>query len=309
MPASPKTRPVSGAYVLGDAIVDLVFGGFERLPDPGEEVVASQCELRPGGSAGYAAMGLAARDVDVRVATLVGTDALSERWLDVVGDEGVDTTAVERVPGESISTAAAFLGEDDRSFVTYRGAVGADRALRPDPGDADLVLVTGFSQAPYLWSEEVVAAIRALDDRDVPVCLDTNLSPSDWQPAFEAVAPAVDYLLVNEQEVRSLGDADDIVDAGRALCGRGVGTCVVKTGSDGCTLVDADGVERVDTETRETVDACGAGDFFNAGFVAGLLDGQSATTAAAHGNRCAGAAIGTFPLREKLTRIRALSSG
>ena len=53
---------------VGDAIVDAVFGGVSRYPDPGEEVVAPQFDLRPGGSAGYASMGLAALGVEASVA-------------------------------------------------------------------------------------------------------------------------------------------------------------------------------------------------------------------------------------------------
>lgn len=297
---------MSEVLVVGEAIIDFVFGGIDRLPDRGEEVVASRYELRPGGSAGYASMGLAARDVNVRLATLVGTDDLSDRWLEFVEAQGVDTTPVEQVPDTTVSTAAAFLFPDERSFVTYRGATGSDRSLTPTVGACDAVLVTGFSQAPYLWSDELVAFIQALGEEDMPVFLDTNWSPSDWQGAFEAVLPAVDFLLVNDREARRLADADTVPAAGSTLVDRGAGTCVIKTGADGCTIVDTGGVETVGTEPCDAVDACGAGDFFNAGFIAARLDGHAAPDAAVTGNRCAREAIRAFALDDKLTAIRAL---
>lgn len=298
---------MSEVLVVGDAIVDIVFGGVDQLPDPGEEVVASAYELRAGGSGGYASLGLAAVGEDVRVSTLVGTDGFSDHWVDFLADQGVDTTAVERVPDERASTAAGFLLPEDRSFVTYRGAVGSDRSLVPALDGCDAVLVAGFSQAPYLWSDGVVEFIRGLGERDVPVFLDTNWSPSPWQDAFESVVPAVDYLLVNDLEARRLGDAETVSDAGRALLERGAGTCVVKNGAEGCTIVDDSGVETVGTAPREAVDTCGAGDLFDASFVSELLDGRSAPEAAATANRCAGVAVEEFELRAKLDRIRALS--
>jgi sugar/nucleoside kinase (ribokinase family) len=298
---------MSEVLVVGDAIVDIVFDGVDRLPDPGEEVVASQYEIRAGGSGGYASLGLAALGEETRVSTLVGTDEFSDRWIGFVEEWGVDTDGVERVADGRASTAAAFLTPDDRSFVTYRGAAGSDQPVVPDLDGCDAVLVAGFSQAPYLWSDAVVDFIRGLADRDVPVFLDTNWSPSPWREAFETVIPAIDYLMVNDEEARRLGDADTVAAAGRTLRERGVGTCVIKTGADGCTLVDDGGVAHVDTEPVEAVDTCGAGDLFNAGFISELLAGRSTPAAAATANRCAGEAVQVFELGAKLERIRALA--
>jgi sugar/nucleoside kinase (ribokinase family) len=296
---------MTGVLVVGDAIVDTVFGGVCRYPDPGEEVVAPEFDLRPGGSAGYASMGLAAMGVETSVATTVGSDALSEYWLGFVSERGVNTALVERIAGESVSVAATFLFEDDRSFLTYRGATATERSLEL-PADVDALLVTGFSQAPYLWSEEFVASVHATSAAGVPVFLDTNWAAGDWQGIVESLLPAVDYLLVNDVEAKRLGDAGAVEEAGRALLDRGVGTCVLTAGSEGCVLVSGSGVERLDPEPVDAVDDCGAGDFFNAGFVAALQDGRPVSRAARTANRCAGRAVRTFELGAKLSAIEAL---
>jgi sugar/nucleoside kinase (ribokinase family) len=298
---------MSEVLVVGDAIVDFVFEDVDRVPDPGEEMVASRFEVRPGGSAGYASLGLAAQDVDVRVSTPVGADTLSEQWLTFMSEHGVDTEMVDRVPGTGISTAAAILTDTDRSFVTYRGAAGNTSVEIPDSGTADIVLVSGFAQAPYLWSDDGVASIQKLGEREAPVLLDTNWSPSGWREAFEEVLPSIDYLLVNDTEVRRLGEATAIPDAGSALVERGVGTCIVKAGEEGCIVVDNDGFETVPTDFTETVDTCGAGDFFNAGFISALSEGKSVTKAARRGNLVAGEAIRVFSIDDKLSSIEALS--
>ena len=293
--------------VVGDAIVDFVFRGVGRVPEPGEETVASRFEVRPGGSAGYASLGLAARDVDVRVSAPVGTDPLSERWLAFMSDHGVDTGPVDRVPEAGISTAAAILTDTDRSFVTYRGAAGDASIEPPEVGASDIVLVSGFAQAPYLWSDDGVAAVRGLSEREGPVLLDTNWSPSGWREAFEAILPSIDYLLANDTEVRRLGGSDSIPDAAGALVDRGVGSCIVKAGEEGCLVVDGDGAETVPTDFAAAVDTCGAGDFFNAGFISALAEGASATAAARRGNRVAGEAISVFSIDDKLAAIGSLS--
>jgi len=297
---------MSGVLVVGDAIVDVVFGGVDRYPDPGEEVVAPRFDLRAGGSAGYASLGLATLGVEVSVATVVGSGVLSEHWLEFLSGRGVDTDSVERVPGESVSVAATFLFESDRSFLTYRGATAADRTLAVSDEEPDALLVTGLSQAPYLWTEQFVAYVRAASDAGVPVFLDTNWSAGDWQSTVESLLPAVDYLLVNDSEARRLADADTVEAAGRTLCDRGVGACAITAGAAGCVLVSEAGVERIETESVAAVDDCGAGDFFSAGFVAGIHRGESFATAADAGNRAAARAVREFELEEKLSSIAAL---
>lgn len=299
--------PMSEVLVVGDAIVDFVFGGVDRVPDPGEEVVASRFEVRPGGSAGYASLGLAAQNVDVRVSTPVGTDPLSEQWLTFMSAHGVDTELVERIPETGISTAAAILTDTDRSFVTYRGAAGNASIDPPEIGGEDIVLVSGFAQAPYLWSADGVAAIQTLGESDAPILLDTNWSPSGWREAFDEILPSIDYLLANDTEVRRLGGSESIPDAAGTLLDRGVGSCIIKAGEEGCLVVDTDGVETVPTDFAAAVDTCGAGDFFNAGFISALLGGRSVTTAARRGNRVAGEAIRVFSIDDKLASIESLS--
>lgn len=296
---------MTDVLVVGDAIVDAVFGGVSRYPDPGEEVTAPRFDLRPGGSAGYASLGLAALDADVRVATLVGSDVLSEHWVEFVSARGVDTGPVERVPGEGVSVAATFLFESDRSFLTYRGATATDRSVVAggDVAGLDALLVAGLSQAPYLWDGAVVALAEAAAEAGVPVFLDTNWSDGDWQDTAEALFPAVDYLLVNDTEVCRLAGGETVEAAGRALLDAGVGACVVTTGREGCTLVTESGVERKRAAPVEAVDRCGAGDFFNAGLVDALADGASLGEAATAANRCAGQAVRTFELGEKLAAV------
>ncbi|MFO7925269.1 MAG: carbohydrate kinase family protein [Halobacteriota archaeon] len=298
---------MSEVLVVGDAIVDFVFGDVDHVPNPGEEMVASRFEVRPGGSAGYASLGLAAQDVDVRVSTPIGTDPLSEQWLTFMSDHGVNTELVDRIPDTGISTAAAILTDTDRSFVTYRGAAATTSVEPPDVGSADIVLISGFAQAPYLWSVDGVAAIQTLSESDAPILLDTNWSPSGWQEAFDEILPSIDYLLANDTEVRRLGGSDSISDAAGTLVDRGVGSCIIKAGEEGCLVVDTDGIKTVPTDFATAVDTCGAGDFFNAGFISALSAGASVTAAARRGNRVAGAAIGVFSIHEKLELINSLS--
>lgn len=297
---------MNDVLVVGDAIVDFVFADVERYPEPGEEVVAPAFELRPGGSAGYASLAMGALERPATIVSVVGDGVLSDHWLTFLDEWGADTGTVIRRSGETISTAAAFLFETDRSFVTYRGAGASGRVPSVDSEAYDALLIAGFSQAPYLWNEDLLDVAEAFADRGKPVFLDTNWSPGDWQPTFEELLPSVEYLLVNEGEARQLANRDDLVSAGRALVDAGASTCAIKDGERGCLLVGTE-TERVETEPAAVVDACGAGDFFDAGFVHAIASDADSATAAAVANRCARRALTNFSLREKLVAVGDLS--
>jgi sugar/nucleoside kinase (ribokinase family) len=296
---------MTDVLVVGDAIVDVVFGGIDRYPDPGEEVVATRFDLRPGGSAGYAATALSELGREVRVATLVGSDELSQYWLESLSARGVETGPVETIPGESVSVAATFLFERDRAFLTYRGATASERPVvsRDDVDGVEALLVTGFSQTPALWSDAFVAVVEAAAESGVPVFLDTNWAAGDWHRYAEALYPAVDYLLVNDAEARRLAGSESVTAAGRELLDRGVGACVVTTGEKGCTIVTGSGVDREPAASGDAVDLCGAGDFFNAGLIDALCGGAPLGEAATAANRCAGEAVERFELPEKLSAV------
>src|SRR5204863_5641029 len=64
----------------------------------------------------------------------------------------------------------------------------------------------------------------------------------------------------------ALGGADHIVRSGT--------TVVIKRGARGATLIGRGGTEESPAPPVEAVDATGAGDSFDAGFIAGLLAGR-----------------------------------
>ena len=79
-------------------------------------------------------------------------------------------------------------------------------------------------------------------------------------------------------------------DAARALAstfGGGPRTVAVKRGADGALGIGMDGVEtRVAAIAVDAVDAIGAGDSFDAGFLAAWIDGQSLEAALRLGVAC-----------------------
>ena len=122
--------------------------------------------------------------------------------------------------------------------------------------------------------------------------LDTNWDPSGrWaSPDLSAAIAQAGLLLPNEAEAIRLAGADDLDAAVSALVAAGP-RVVVKLGERGALCADGSVRCRVSLPPVTPVDTTGAGDCFNAGLIAGLLDGLDLPQAAALG--CAAGALST----------------
>jgi sugar/nucleoside kinase (ribokinase family) len=126
----------------------------------------------------------------------------------------------------------------------------------------------------------------------VMTSLDTNWDPSGrWaSPDLSAAIAQAGLLLPNEAEAIRLAGADGLDAAVSALVAAGP-RVVVKLGERGALCADGRLRCLVSLAPVTPVDATGAGDCFNAGLIAGLLDGRDLPQAAALG--CAVGALST----------------
>ena len=135
------------------------------------------------------------------------------------------------------------------------------------------------------------------------VALDTNWPPQDWSAALRAEVAtwvtACDHVLLNDLEVRSLADVQELDEAlGRV---RGMlkpgAALVVKSGARGAIGV-VDGERSECAARRATIfDTTGAGDSFNAGYLIARLNGAGLGAAVSAGCETAAAIITRFPRR------------
>jgi sugar/nucleoside kinase (ribokinase family) len=101
--------------------------------------------------------------------------------------------------------------------------------------------------------------------------IDPNADPRDaWDAGLRDLLPRVDVFLPNEAEARAIGGHEDTLEAARVLP---AATVVVKRGPDGALALAGDHVAETPGSTVDARDATGAGDSFDAGFLAAHLAG------------------------------------
>jgi sugar/nucleoside kinase (ribokinase family) len=205
------------------------------------------------------------------------------RTRELLAEAGVDTASVA-VTDEPTGVSVILSAPDDRAILTLTGALAsltADDVLAALGEGADAAThlhVASYFLVPGLASELPGVLTRARE-RGATTSLDTNWDPAErWEGIAECL-PHLDLLLPNAQEAlalaRALGDDPaDAVAAAIALARRGP-VVVVKDGADGGFAASPDGsVARAPGLVADVVDTTGAGDSFDAGFLAAWLDGR-----------------------------------
>jgi len=294
--------------VIGNVNVDMVMGPQAPWPEPGTEVVLPEYELRPGGSAGNAALALQALGVPVLLLGNAGDDVLG-RWLkDSFGKAAHHWRLAARPTTVSVGVTHP---NGERTFFTNEGhleALGPDDVLRHLPGDVangSVALLCGAFLSPPLVAAfgEILDALRAANYR---IALDTGWPPEGWTGAVQRHVAAwlgvADFLLFNEAEAcafAATADLQQAVGSIRPLMPAHA-TLIVKRGGNG-----AAGWQRSETAAvlapRTTVaDSIGAGDVFNAGFLAAGMRGAALGEALRAGVEFASAVIATRPRRYRV---------
>jgi sugar/nucleoside kinase (ribokinase family) len=267
---------VAALVSLGDCNPDLVLMGGDLVPVFGQrEQLAGRAVLTIGGSAAIMACGAARLGVETALVAAVGRDPLGDYVVGAVRDRGVDVSGVHRSESETGITVILSRG-DDRAILTATGAMTDLTAEHAGGGVlagarhlhiASYFLLGGLR--PGLPG--IVAAARAAG---VTVSLDPQDDPAgEWRSGLPELLPDLDLLFVNEHESAALDtSACPLV--------------VVKRGPRGASAKTAAGEVQHPGVAVESVDATGAGDSFDAGFLAAWLGGAGIEEALALACAC-----------------------
>jgi sugar/nucleoside kinase (ribokinase family) len=222
--------------------------------------------------------------------------------------EAISTDLLTVVDRPMPFVSVALNHDDDRGFVSYIG--GRDE-------DDDALWRTAFEVVErmdaghlhgYAGEAPPGFAARARE-RGMTVSLDA-WSGSWWEhsDSLEELLGSADVFLANEAEARTItGEADPerALDRMAAHC-----RCVViKRGARGAVGAKDDQIATAPAEPAHVLDATGAGDCFNAGFLLGWLADLPLEHSLALGNICgarAVEAIGGYrgcPGRDEMRRI------
>lgn len=282
MDATEQQRPID-VLVIGDLNPDLILSGGSVVPRFGQaETLVDNGVFTLGGSAAITACGLAKLGLRTSLVAVVGQDPLGRLMVDQLVDAGVGAEHVTVDASLATGISVHLVAEEDRAIVTHLGSIAALQSSDIDMEwfhTARHVHVAGVFLLTGLRAE-LAGILRKARLAGCTVSIDTNWDPSEqWE--ISDLLEVCDVLLPNEVEAAGIAGAlarDAAVDPGMALSTL-VETVVVKQGKAGARLVRGSYYVSETANAVEAVDAIGAGDSFNAGYLAGRLNGDSTVDA------------------------------
>ena len=252
----------------------------------------------------------------------LGEEPLGDLVLNAIAREGVDVSQVIRDPTRN---TGLYLKHHDATGVTriqyYRRGSAASN-LQPDDlspdhfRDARLVHLNGMT---FALSESCARTMRrAVEltlDSGAMISLDLNLRLQLWsiESAREAIGPVIQKssaIFGTEEEFLDYFGVSDIDEALGAAVALGPRIAAAKMGPDGAVaLVDGLRFAHGGYNAPAVVDVVGAGDGFDAGFLASYLRGLSPYECLRRANLCGACAVATpgdfqgYPTLEEMERL------
>ncbi len=294
--------------VLGELNADLILQGDVEPAWGQTEKLIDDATLTLGSSSAIFACGIARLGLSVAFAGIVGDDLLGHFCRDQLAARGIDTSGVVVDSGQCTGMTIILQRPDDRAMLTFPGAIAALTVQQVKPAllDAARHIHVGSYYLQTALQPGLAPLFAAQRRRGGTTSLDTNWDPSERWAGLDALLAATEIFLPNETEACRITGTADTSEALELLATR-VPIVAIKRGAAGA--VAARGIERVEAipPRVNVVDAVGAGDSFDAGFVCGLLKGWTleralklAVACGALSTRAAGGTQGQATLDEAM---------
>ncbi|MFZ2642089.1 MAG: carbohydrate kinase family protein [Verrucomicrobiia bacterium] len=283
-------------HCIGVLVVDALSGPLPQYPVPKikTQVNTKSIKFLPGGGAANTGSALAQLGVSTAIFSKVGGDMNGAFLLQELARSGVGVANI-RVSKEE-TTPFTFVGvhpDGDRSFIHTPGC-----NLTFSANDLDL---NALCDCEFLFYQDMFV-LPALDPvapkllgeaqkRGVITLLDECFGLGPNRTIFEAALPHCDVVMPSYDDMLHIYPGLTPEEIARTLREKGASRVVLKLGKDGCLVANETGMLRVPSVATEIVDTTGAGDCFDAGFIAGLANGLSDAAAAKVGAATAAACI------------------
>ncbi len=265
----------------GILVADHLCSPIDHVPRAGELLLADELPLAIGGCASNVAMGLARLGVSVGVMGCVGRDPFGQFIRHTLASAGVGVSGIRELEGIGTSgTLIINVQGEDRRFIHTLGANGRFRVdhIPWEQVQRSRVLYVGgyllmsrFQHAPLaeLFRQARAAGVKTVLDVVLP-------GPGDHWQSLEGVLAHTDVFLPNTDEAAIItGLMDPILQAEKFRSAGAAAVCITCGGAG--TVLLAEGLRvRAGVYPVEFVGGTGAGDAFDTGYIAGLLDGQDA---------------------------------
>lgn len=300
MPGSDNSPQGRQALVVGDANVDVIVS-LPRVEN-GEMVTKPDPRLEGGGTSANTAMALQKLGVQTRFLGSIGADGFGHVVLNEFSSAGLSTDHIIIEPDLSTVCVFAFIDEHgERHLWGWPREQQAFPEIDLNKVDWSVLSSTNWVHVSGLMlayaasgRETVLELFRRASAMSIPTSIDLNLRlrSATIDPAYlsalEAVVEHASYVFGSaNDELGHLYPAASWEQSAARLVRPGR-TVIARSGADGAVLLKAGQPPvTVPAIPARVVDTIGAGDSFNAGFIAAMLAETDEIAAVKWGNATA----------------------
>lgn len=261
---------------FGDLCADLILSGGDVAPEFGQkEKTIGSYGVFPGGSAAIFACQCAKLGLKAAVAGKLGDDVFGRLILDGMRGCGVDASFISSHKDIMTGLTCILQAGGDRAMLTAPGSIGA--AAFSDAAEELRRNVRHVHVCSYYLMEQLKSGypgfLREMRGRGATVSLDTNWDPAERWDGLEALEGLVDVFLPNENEAAAFTGEKDPEKA-LGMLARRFPVVAVKRGEKGATGTAEGRTYEAKGLNVPFVDAVGAGDSFDGGFLWAWLNGR-----------------------------------
>ncbi|MBA3820582.1 MAG: bifunctional hydroxymethylpyrimidine kinase/phosphomethylpyrimidine kinase [Deltaproteobacteria bacterium] len=248
-----------------------------------------------GGSASFIARVASYFTSKVSVVAVVGDD-FPKHHVDELTALGVDTSGIERQPGETFHWVGKYAPDlSTRETIDTRLGVFADFAPKVSEAqkDAQLVILGNIDPALQL---DVLRQVRA----PALVAMDTmNLWINIKRDDLAKTLAKVQTLMINDEEARLLAEEHNLRRAAAKILKMGPTSVIIKRGDAGALLFHGGGVFAAPAMPLADVkDPTGAGDSFAGGLMGYLAYAGDLSPATIRTAMIMGSVMGSFAVEQ-----------
>lgn len=276
---------------IGELNPDLVLSGIRAdAPRLGVEQEFGDYLLTLGSSTAIACVIMQRLGLATAMSAYVGDDDYGRFCRAALQAEQVDVELVRSHPGLPTGVTVCLPYPNDRLLLTCKGTMTLNPA---DAVDTDLLRqARHIHVGSFFLQDELRPVVAGLFEKARALGLTTSLD-TGWDPEerwltddLRATLAHTSYLFPNALEFENLSCETDIERGVAGLLDLGVGAVVLKRGPEGSVHGDADGIQFQPGFSASSIDTTGAGDSFNAGYIAAMLGGAAIADRLTFGNAC-----------------------
>lgn len=242
--------------------------------------------------------------------TKLGEDSYSQKIMQRMNSEQIGIDMIECIPGRSPGLYIISNTPDgEREFSYWRKEAPA-RELFSTPENSeslfqklkqcDCVYLSGITLAIIgeQSRQNLLVVLEELRAAGVTIAFDSNYRPRLWRDKQEAQAAMLQIMQHTDIALLTLDDelllwGDDTIEGAKARYANcNLRELILKRGAEDAVIITANSQVHIPVPpVANVIDTTGAGDTFNAGYLAARLQNKSAEDAARQGIRCAGIII------------------